>query len=312
MARPLRISFPGAFYHITARGNEKKAVFQSRRDREKFLEYLETATERYDAAIHAYCLMDNHYHLLVETPAGNISQIMHHINGAYTTYVNVKRARSGHLFQGRYKAILVEKDEYAKELSCYIHLNPVRAKMVETPEQYEWSSYLCYVGKKKAPEWLQRLLILGYFGKRVSVAQKKYKQFVSHRFDQGYENPFKDVVGSVLLGSQAFIDFIKEQFILGQKPDRGVPAIRQLTNRISINDVSEAVDLQVDGTPHLARKVKIYLCRKLTAESLKTIGAQFGIGDSAVAQSYARFLSEIETNRRLGKKVAKIEKTIAI
>ena len=131
MARPLRITFPGAFYHVTARGNERKAVFKSIRDRQKFLEYLETATERYHAVIHSYCLMDNHYHLLLETPSGNLPQIMRHINGAYTTYFNSKRTRAGHLFQGRYKAILVEMDEYAKELSRYIHLNPVRAKLAE-------------------------------------------------------------------------------------------------------------------------------------------------------------------------------------
>ena len=108
MARPLRIQYPGAFYHVTSRGNERKKVFKSQRDREKFLEYLESSTQRYDAVIHAYCLMDNHYHLLLETPLGNLSQIMQHINGAYTTYFNVKRKRSGHLFQGRYKAILID------------------------------------------------------------------------------------------------------------------------------------------------------------------------------------------------------------
>jgi putative transposase len=140
MARALRITFPGAFYHVTSRGNERKVVFKSIRDREKFLEYLESATQRYDALIHAYCLMDNHYHLLPETPSGNLSQIMRHINSAYTTYFNVKRDRSGHLFQGSYKAILVDMDEYAKELSRYVHLNPVRAKIVETPEEYDWSS----------------------------------------------------------------------------------------------------------------------------------------------------------------------------
>ena len=115
MSRPLRISYPGAFYHITSRGNEQKAVFKSKRDREKFLEYLESANQRYDAVIHAYCLMDNHYHILLETVSGNLSKIMAHINGAYTNYFNAKRERSGHLFQGRYKAILVEANEYAKE-----------------------------------------------------------------------------------------------------------------------------------------------------------------------------------------------------
>ena len=137
MARPLRITYPGAFYHITSRGNERKSVFKSRQDRIRFLGYLCSASERYDAVVHAYCLMDNHYHLLLETPSGNLPQIMRHINGAYTTYFNVKRSRSGHLFQGRYKSILVEKDEYAKELSRYIHLNPVRANMVAVPEEYE-------------------------------------------------------------------------------------------------------------------------------------------------------------------------------
>ena len=174
MARPLRITYPGAFYHITSRGNEQKAVFKSKKDREKFLEYLESASERYNAVIHVYCLMDNHYHLLLETPSGNLPQIMRHINGAYTTYFNIKRGRAGHLFQGRYKAILVEKDVYAKELSGYIHLNPVKAGMVELPEEYEWSSYLTYIGKQKKPEWFHTDFLHGYFGKTKSSAQKKW------------------------------------------------------------------------------------------------------------------------------------------
>ena len=111
MARPLRIEYAGAFYHITSRANELKKVFKSQRDRERFLSYLESATERYGAIIHVYCLRDNHYHLLLETPSGNLAQIMHHINGAYTTYFNVKHQRSGHLFQGRYKAILLDAKE---------------------------------------------------------------------------------------------------------------------------------------------------------------------------------------------------------
>src|SRR5512136_3371563 len=118
--------------------------FKRQRDREKFLEYLASATERYGAAIHAYCLMSNQYHLLLETPGGNLSQIMRHINGAYTTYFNVKRKRAGHLFQGRYKAILIEADEYLLELTRYIHLNPVRCGMVSRPEEHKWSSYNDY------------------------------------------------------------------------------------------------------------------------------------------------------------------------
>src|SRR4030066_1532561 len=149
MARPLRIEFPGAYYHITSRGNERKAIFKNMGDRESFLSYLKLAYLRYGVVIHVFCLMNNHYHLLLETPKGNLSQIMRYINGAYSIYFNVKHKRTGHLFQGRYKAILVDADEYAGELSRYIHLNPVRAGIVSKPEQYLWSSYQYYVGKKK-------------------------------------------------------------------------------------------------------------------------------------------------------------------
>ena len=170
MARPLRITYPGAFYHITSRGNERKEIFKSLADREKFLFYLESATRRYDAMIHVYCLMSNHYHLLLETPSGNLSQILRHVNGAYTTYFNTKRQRSGHLLQGRFKAILVDMDEYSKEHSRYIHLNPHRAKMIDNLEQYRWSSYLDYIGTRKPPAWLERNFILGYVGKKPSIA----------------------------------------------------------------------------------------------------------------------------------------------
>src|SRR3989338_416655 len=164
MARPLRIEYTGAFYHITSRGNERKNIFTNEYDFKKFLEYLEAANKRYRAVIHIYCLMSNHYHLLIETPLGNLSQIMRHINGSYTTYFNTKRQRAGHLFQGRYKAILVDADEYAEGLSRYIHLNPVRAGIVTKPEEYDWSSYQCYIGRKKIPSCLKVDFILGYFG----------------------------------------------------------------------------------------------------------------------------------------------------
>lgn len=310
MARPLRIVYPGAFYHITSRGNEQKPIFRNLRDRKKFQEYLESATNRYDAVIHAYCLMNNHYHLLMETPAGNLPQIMHHINGAYTTYFNIKWARKGHLFQGRYMAILVEQDEYAKGLSRYIHLNPVRAGMVETPEQYQWSSYSFYVGWKRAPGWLQRRHILGYFGQSRIIAQKNYRKYVFGKVGKKLESPLKHVVGSVLLGSQAFIDDVKAEFISGKTPERSVPAVKCLQNQITIKEISEMVDSEIPNHARIARKAKIFLCRKHTAESLRAIGAHFRIGDTAVAQSYSRFISELKTNRRLRSQIEKIEKTI--
>jgi len=148
MARPLRIQYPGAYYHITSRGKERKDVFNSVRDRGKFLSYLDSASERYNARIHVYCMMGNHYHLMFKRPDGNLSQIMQHLNGAYTTYFNTKLKRSGHLFQGRYKSILIEADEYAAQLSRYIHLNPVRTGIVEEPGKYPCSSYQFYSSRK--------------------------------------------------------------------------------------------------------------------------------------------------------------------
>ena len=133
---------------MTSRGNERKEIFKSRRDREKFLEYLASATDRYGAVIYAYCLMDNHFHLFLATPVGNLSQIMRHVIGAYTTYFNIKRKRSGPLSQGRYKSILVESSEYAAELIRYIHLNPVKAGVAVRVDDYQWSSYRSHIGVK--------------------------------------------------------------------------------------------------------------------------------------------------------------------
>ena len=210
MGRPLRIEYPGAFYHVTSRGNEKKAVYGSKADRVRFLSYLKSAHDRYGASIHAFCLMVNHYHLLLETPRANLSQILHHINGAYTNYYNTKRQRSGHLFQGRYKAILVQKDAYLQELSRYIHLNPVRAGLVDHPCAYPWSSYGCYVGLKTKPDWLATGELLGYFGKDEAVAGAHYRKFVEKGMESGAENPIEEVYASTFLGNEEFIEWVKK------------------------------------------------------------------------------------------------------
>jgi REP element-mobilizing transposase RayT len=310
MARPLRITYPGAFYHVTSRGNERKAVFKSKRDREKFLEYLESATQRYDARIHTYCLMNTHYHLLLETPSGNLSQIMRHINGAYTTYFNVKRDRSGHLFQGRYKAILVDIDEYAKELSRYIHLNPVRAKMVVIPEEYDWSSYKFYIGKQRSASWLYRDFILGYFGKKVSGAQKRYQSFVNALVAQEYSSPLDEVVSSTLLGSADFIAYIKRNFLLSKKTDKELPALKELVKKPSMQDIFEEVELVFTNDKVLSRNVKMYLCQRYTGNKLKEIGLHFGIGESGVSQTCRRVAYRIEKDKKLKKKIERLEKKI--
>ena len=310
MARPLRITFPGAFYHVTSRGNEQKTIFRSKRDREKFLEYLQSATERYNALIHTFCLMGNHYHLLLETPSANLPQIMRHINGAYTAYFNAKRARSGHLFQGRYKAILVDKDSYAKELSRYIHLNPVRAGMVKTPGAYPWSSYNAYIGKSVTHEWLQRNFILAYFGKKAATAQKRYRQFVLALVGREYESPIAAAKTTLVLGSAEFVQHIKSSHLMDQVGSRDLPALRQIHVGIGIETILNLVVEALKSLPAQTRNASIYLCRKHTGEKLRTIGKKFGITDAAVSQVCKRFESKVESDRLLAREISKLENRI--
>jgi len=305
MARPLRIEYPGAYYHVTSRGNERKDVFKSQRDREKFLEYLASATERYGAVIHAYCLMSNHFHLLLETPEGNLSQIMRHINGAYTIYFNIKRKRTGHLFQGRFKAILIEADEYLTELSRYIHLNPVRIEIVEKPEEYQWSSYRSYVGHSKPPEWLMTGFILGCFAKKAVDAQSQYRTFVEDRLNKEYENPLKGTIGTSILGSTAFIEEISVTHLQG-KEDVNIPALRQLTRRPTPEEIVTEAKVEFPDNKKLARRVSIHLCRKHSGQRLGEIGESFNVRDTAISEASRRFAKELETDGKLREVVARI------
>jgi len=307
MARPLRIEYTGAFYHVTSRGNEQKDVFKSQKDREKFLEYLASATKRYGAIIHVYCLMSNHYHLLLETPEGNLSQIMRHINGAYTTYFNVKRKRAGHLFQGRYKAILVEADEYATELSRYIHLNPVRAGMVTSPEEYRWSSYGSYISPNKTAEWLETEFILGYFSANGIDVNSKYRQFVEELLDSEYESPLKTTVASTILGSEGFVREIAERHLGERKAERGVPAVKGLSARPSIDDIIHKVKTVLGERDELMRNVSIYCCQKYSGARLKEIGERFGISDAAVSQASRRLALKAGKDQELKKVIDSVE-----
>ncbi len=310
MARPLRIEYPGAFYHVTSRGNEQKNVFKSQKDREKFLAYLESAVTRYRAVIHAYCLMSNHYHLLLETPDANLSQIMRHINGAYTTYFNIKHKRAGHLFQGRYKAILVEADAYAAELSRYIHLNPVRAGMISGPEEYQWSSYRCYIGLNKAPEWLKEDFILGYFGGNAPEARDSYRKFAESLLDSDYDSPLKEATASTILGCQKFIDEVSERNLGRTQDARNVPAVKELAFHPSFEEIRRRIKEEpVDEK--LMRNISIYCCQKFSGAKLKEIGGHFGISDAAVSQASRRLSLKAEKDQTLKKLIRRLETELA-
>ena len=256
--------------------------------------------------------MDNHYHLLLETPFGNLSQIMHHINGAYTAYFNTKRSRSGHLFQGRYKAILLDADEYAKELSRYIHLNPVRAGIVETPDAFEWSSFRYYTTGKEVPEWLCRKFILGYFEKRIDRAMKRYRDFVYKMIGREYKNPLNDIDNPVILGSQEFIRKVKEQFLGKQPLDRELPALRNFISKTSPDQIEEAVDLALASDKRLARPVKLYIYHRFSGLKLKEIAARFDIGISGVTQASYRIGIKAKNDKKLSKIIEKIKRDIDV
>lgn len=203
MARPLRIEYSGAVYHVTARGNARESIYKDDGDRKAFLGILGKVIKQYNWLCHAYCLMDNHYHLLIETPDANLSVGMRQLNGTYTQTFNRRHGRVGHVLQGRFKAILVDKDSYLLELSRYIVLNPVRAKMVKQPNNYAWSSYRATAGLSGAPEFLTRDWLLGQFGRQRRNAEKRYRQFVADSI--GQPSPWDQLTGQILLGSESFV-----------------------------------------------------------------------------------------------------------
>lgn len=312
MARPLRIEYAGAFYHVTSRGNERKDIFKNDRDREKFQLYVGAAVERYQAKVHVYCLMSNHYHMLLETPIGNLAQIMRHINGSYTTYFNVKRNRNGHLFQGRYKAIVVDKDEYAGELSRYIHLNPVRAQMTERPEDYEWSSYRSYIGLVQKPKWLTEEFILGQFGRDEREGRKNYREFVDAMVGKEYESPLKSAIAECILGADRFIENIKDLYLGEKRADRDVPAIGELKKGPSFDEIRRVAEQVIGGDERVIRKASLLLSHRYSGRSLKEIGREYGLSESGVSQASIRFRKALDGNRGLEKKVAKISKELGL
>ena len=254
--------------------------------------------------------MENHYQLLLEISELNLSQALHLINAGYTTYFNRVYNRSGHLFQGRYRAILVERDQYASVLSRYIHLNPVRAGIAKSPENYPWSSYGGYLNPKEKPVWLKTSLILGYFGGSVGQAKRKYREFVEDTSREAVSDPLSGVTSGVILGSESFIEWIRDHVIKGKQVDRDLPSLRQLQARLSVNQVKDMVEHSLECQRWL-RDVCIYYCHRYTGETLKRIGEMFGgMGESAVSQAIRRLNQRMSEDKRLEKEVLKLEQKI--
>jgi len=208
MSRPLRLQFAGALYHVTSRGNERKAIYLNETDNRSFLDLMAQVCERFNWVVHAYCLMTNHYHLLVETPDANLSEGMRQLNGVYTQRFNRTHHRIGHLFQGRFKAILVQKESYLLEVNRYIVLNPVRAAMVDDCDKWPWSSYRFTCNYQKPPSWLAVDQLLLLFGNERSLALRKYQDFVLSGVGKSL---WPEVKQLIYLGSDSFVSEMQKK-----------------------------------------------------------------------------------------------------
>jgi len=231
MARPLRIEYDGALYHVTSRGNERKPIFKDDGDRELFLTTLWQVSERFHWLCHAYCLMGNHYHLVIETPDGNLSKGMRQLNGVYTQAFNRRHHRVGHLFQGRFKGILVQKESHYLEVCRYVVLNPVRAKAVKQPREWAWSSYRATGGLAAVPRCLKVEEILSHFGQRRGPAQEKYREYVGERIAGA--TIWENLEAQSLLGLEGFADALRGH-VTGKETVREIPKGQRLIGRASL------------------------------------------------------------------------------
>jgi putative transposase len=272
MARPLRIEFPGALYHVTSRGDGQDDIYRGDTDRQAFLAVFGEVCERFNWWAHAYCLMTNHYHLLVETPDGNLSKGMRQLNGVYTQRFNAEHGRCGHVFQGRYKAIIVQKEAYLTELSRYVVLNPVRAGMVARPEDWPWSSYRATLGDLPCPPWLRRDWLLATFGETEAAAVAAYRRFVEDGI--GEPGPWEQLRHQVFLGSGTFVEGVRRKL----PPDRDLAEIPRAQRR------REPKPLFEYARSHHDRDEAIAAAYASGGYTLKEIGAFFGLHYAQVSR----------------------------
>jgi putative transposase len=315
MARPYRLQAENCLYHITSRGDDRKKIFLSETDFKKFLEYLKVAKEKYKFYLYAYCLMTNHYHFLLETTQANLSRIMQYLNTSYAIYYNVKRKRSGHLFQGRFKSILVEADSYFSELTRYIHLNPVKAKIVDSPEKYCWSSYNAYL-RNKPDDFIDTAKVKQLLPMGIS----NYRHFVVEG-GKDARDVFKNVYAGFMLGN---VKFIKDKLNQLQKDveAKDFAHKRAIKNIIDpeeiINTVAKYFKLEPkrlrksNTRPMTAKKTALYLLRRKTGLTNAQIGELFDMKLAAVSKAALSFEREMAGNKGMTKAVAKITSKIEV
>jgi putative transposase len=308
MARPLRLEFEGALYHLTGRGNARQRIFADDKDCAKFVQLLTESLQRYDVALYGYVLMRNHYHLIAETRRANLGRWMHWLTTAYTVYFNRRHRQVGHLFQGRYKSIVVEAEGYLLSLSRYVHLNPVRGKVIGRGDPVErrkrlrgwrWSSYRGYSGLAKPEPWVSQERVLGEIGGAPRERRLRYRRFVEEGLLREIESPLEAVRWQTALGRENFLQRLKDHVEKKAQAHREVPALRQLRWRSEEQSILECVAraygcskqaLSKRGTRgNEPRAVAMVLVWDCCGVSLRKVGELFGgAGYTAVAQMIGR------------------------
>lgn len=266
MARPLRIEFANALYHVTSRGNEQRPIFRSNHDRIAFLSLLGEAAIRFGWSITAYVLMTNHFHLVIQTPEPNLSKGMHWLNGTYAGAFNRRYERSGHLFQGRFHAKLIQKETYFAQVLRYVVLNPVRAKIVERPEQYRWSSYRATIGLDAAPEWLDLGAVYMSFGLDDEVARSEYRSFVLAKIE-AEDCLWNQLTNSIYLGTEEWTKRMRK--IVESKPrSTDHPKPQRAVGRPRMDTIVQTVS-RIAKVPH-------EIVRSIRGRSLRLLVAWLG------------------------------------
>ena len=271
----MRLELSGGLYHVTSRGDRREDIFVDDIDREVWLETLAQCCERYNWAIHAWCQMTNHYHLIVETAEGNLSAGMRQLNGVYTQKLNRRHGRVGHVFQGRFKGILVERDSYLLELARYVVLNPLRAGMVKNVRQWKWSSYPAMVGTAPRPGWLHTDWVLGQFGAQRARQLERYVEFVQ----EGVRGPrvWEQLKGQIFLGSEAFVQTMQRALEAAAKHTiREIPRLQRRALAKSLDYYRSAFDDARTGM------VAAYATGDYT---LQAIADAFGVHYSTVSRA---------------------------
>ena len=308
MSRQLRIEYAGASYHVYSRGNQKQPIFLSDEDRYYFLKILGDAHGKFGITFQAYCLMSNHYHLSASTPVGGLSRAMHFSNSSYSTYLNRKHKRCGHLFQGRFRSVLVEASSYSYELSRYIHLNPVRGGLASTPDEYPWSSYSEYCGTRVPYPWLDTTLILGRHDSNRAQLRETYKAFVMAGIGGKAPLGYHESKRTGILGSSEFVDTIRRNYLKGQEErrDREKPQLEFYRNRIPLPEILELTERALGLQNRLVKCAAIYVSHRRADYTLTEIAAFFGMSISGISNSRQRAEKEIVQNAAFARVIEEI------